>query len=76
MHSFPAFREVFNLFDVNGGGTIDADELDAALKAVDVHLSSFEIHDVLQVIDEDGALLVFALWRHLTPYSIHFIFVL
>lgn len=49
-----AFREVFNLFDINGGGTIDADELDAALKTVDIHLSPQEIHDVLHVIDEDG----------------------
>ena len=49
-----AFREVFNLFDINGGGTIDADELDSALKTVDIHLSPQEIHDVLHVIDEDG----------------------
>ena len=45
---------MFNLFDINGGGTIDADELDAALKTVDIHLSPQEIHDVLHVIDEDG----------------------
>ena len=49
-----AFHEVFNLFDINGGGTIDADELDAALKAVDVQLTHEEITDVLHVIDEDG----------------------
>lgn len=49
-----AFQEVFNLFDINGGGTIDADELDAALKTVDIHLTHKEIQDVLQVIDEDG----------------------
>ena len=42
------------MFDINGGGTIDADELDSALKTVDIHLSTQEIHDVLQVIDEDG----------------------
>lgn len=49
-----AFQEVFNLFDINGGGTIDATELDAALKTVDIHLSHTEIMDVLMVIDEDG----------------------
>ncbi len=49
-----AFKEVFNLFDINGGGTIDAAELDAAMKSVDVHLTYEEIKDVLQVIDEDG----------------------
>ena len=50
----PAFREVFNLFDINGGGTIDAGELDSALKAVEIHLTHQEIQDVLHVIDEDG----------------------
>lgn len=49
-----AFREVFNLFDINGGGTIDADELDVALRTVDINLNPQEIHDVLHVIDEDG----------------------
>ena len=49
-----AFQEVFNLFDINGGGTIDAGELDAALKSVDIDLIYEEIKDVLQVIDEDG----------------------
>jgi len=42
------------LFDINGGGTIDADELDAALKTVDINLTHKEIQDVLHVIDEDG----------------------
>ena len=50
----PAFREVFNLFDINGGGTIDAVELDSALKSVDIKLARGEIEDVLHVIDEDG----------------------
>lgn len=49
-----AFREVFNLFDINGGGTIDANELDSALKSVDIQLTRQEIVDVLHVIDEDG----------------------
>lgn len=53
-HIIVAFREVFNLFDINGGGTIDADELDSALKTVDIELTPQEIHDVLHVIDEDG----------------------
>ena len=42
------------MFDVNGGGTIDAGELDAALKSVDIQLTRYEIEEVLQVIDEDG----------------------
>lgn len=55
LNVYVAFREVFNLFDINGGGTIDADELDSALKTVDIHLTPQEIHDVLHVIDEDGS---------------------
>ena len=58
LSSDSAFREVFNLFDINGGGTIDADELDSALKTVDIHLTPQEIHDVLHVIDEDGLHLI------------------
>lgn len=42
------------MFDINGGGTIDPDELDAALKTVDINLTHKEIQDVLHVIDEDG----------------------
>lgn len=44
------------MFDINGGGTIDADELNSALKSVDIQLTHQEIHDVLQVIDEDGTI--------------------
>ena len=51
-----AFREVFGLFDVNGGGTIDAQELHSALCSVDIHLSPAEIEDVLCVMDEDGTI--------------------
>merc|ERR1712224_1069872 len=49
-----AFREVFDLFDSNGGGTIDAQELDEALKSADIHLSKDEIADVLNSMDKDG----------------------
>jgi len=49
-----AFREVFDLFDSNGGGTIDAQELDEALKSADIHLSKEEIADVLNSMDKDG----------------------
>ncbi|XP_057305377.1 uncharacterized protein LOC130642305 [Hydractinia symbiolongicarpus] len=49
-----AFREVFDLFDSNGGGTIDAEELDEALKSADIHLSTEEIADVLTSMDKDG----------------------
>ncbi|KAJ8019644.1 Caltractin [Holothuria leucospilota] len=50
-----AFKEVFDLFDSNGGGTIDADELDAALRSVDIHIPKDELIDVMQSIDKDGS---------------------
>lgn len=49
-----AFREVFELFDSNGGGTIDADELDQTLRSLEICLSHEEIKDVLKTIDVDG----------------------
>lgn len=49
-----AFQEVFNLFDSNGGGTIDADELQLVLGSVDIHLPAKDIRDVLEGIDKDG----------------------
>lgn len=45
---------MFSLFDINGGGTIDAQELNSALGSVDIHLSRGEIEEVLRVMDEDG----------------------
>ncbi|KXJ28037.1 Caltractin [Exaiptasia diaphana] len=47
-------NEVFDLFDSNGGGTIDAEELDLALRSVDIQLSQEEIVDVLTAMDKDG----------------------
>ena len=45
---------MFDLFDSNGGGTIDAEELDLTLKSVGIELSQDEILDVLKNIDSDG----------------------
>ena len=53
-YHFPAFREVFDLFDSNGGGTIDAEELDLALKSVDIQLSPDDLAEVLVTMDKDG----------------------
>ena len=49
-----AFKEAFDLFDVNGGGVITADKLDAAMKSVDIALSAKEIETILNKIDADG----------------------
>ncbi|EDO45847.1 predicted protein, partial [Nematostella vectensis] len=48
------FKEVFDLFDSNGGGTIDAEELDLALRSVDIQLTQEEIVEVLMAMDKDG----------------------
>ena len=45
---------MFDLFDSNGGGTIDAEELDLALKSVDIHLSQEDLQEVLGAMDKDG----------------------
>ena len=45
---------MFDIFDSNGGGTIDAEELDEALRTADIQLSKEEIDDVLTSMDKDG----------------------
>ena len=45
---------MFDLFDSNGGGTIDAMELDETLRSVDISLAPEEITEVLDKIDKDG----------------------
>ena len=38
------FRDAFKLFDSDGGGTIDAEELGACLRSLGKNLSEDEIH--------------------------------
>ena len=38
------FRDAFNLFDTDGGGSIDAEELGACLRSLGRNLSETEIH--------------------------------
>ena len=45
---------MFDLFDSNGGGTIDAEELDLALRSVGICLSEDDIIGVLESMDKDG----------------------
>ena len=47
---------MFDLFDSNGGGTIDAEELDLALRSVGICLSEIDIVGVLDSMDKDGTL--------------------
>lgn len=51
---------MFDLFDSNGGGTIDAEELDLALKSVDIQLSQEDLQEVLSAMDKDGKEYFFA----------------
>ena len=53
-HISAAFKEVFDLFDCNGGGTIDAEDLDGALRSVQICLTKAEIKEVLHTMDQDG----------------------
>jgi len=49
-----AFREAFELFDKNGGGTIDASELQRTLADVDIHIDSAGLLEVMLTLDGDG----------------------
>ena len=42
---------MFDLFDEYGGGTIEAEQLDATMKSVDITLTQEDIKSILQVID-------------------------
>jgi Ca2+-binding EF-hand superfamily protein len=47
-------QEVFNAFDKDSGGSIDTDELGAAMKALGAESSRAELEKLVEEIDEDG----------------------
>jgi hypothetical protein len=49
-----AFKEAFDLFDNNGGGTIDSAELKETLDSVGIEIDQEDIEDVMLKLDEDG----------------------
>lgn len=49
-----AFRQVFDLVDKDGGGTIDAEELYQSMKDLDPSLKLKEIKEVIDELDQDG----------------------
>ena len=49
-----AFKEAFDLFDKNGGGTIDALELQKTLEDVGIALNECDIEEVMLTLDNDG----------------------
>lgn len=49
-----AFKEAFDLFDNNGGGTIDSAELKDTLDSVGIEIEQEDIEEVMMQLDEDG----------------------
>ena len=49
-----AFRQVFDMVDKDGGGSIDAEELFNSMKDLDCNLTIDEITDILEELDRDG----------------------
>ncbi|XP_065052372.1 uncharacterized protein LOC135681710 [Rhopilema esculentum] len=49
-----AFREIFHMFDSNGGGTIRSEDLDHALRSVNIRLPKEEVNELFDGMDVDG----------------------
>lgn len=47
-------REAFNIFDRDGSGTINADELRQVMKALGEDLSDAEIDEMIKEADKNG----------------------
>ena len=48
------FREVFNLFDKDGGGTISASELGTVMRTLGQNPSELEVETMIREVDKDG----------------------
>ena len=49
------FRECFNAFDKDGGGSIDAEELEALMKSLGQEPSPAELEKMVKLADADGS---------------------
>jgi len=49
------YEEVFALYDEDGSGAIDIDELGKAMKSVGLDMSLSELEELLKKIDKDGS---------------------
>ncbi|XP_057307544.1 uncharacterized protein LOC130645543 [Hydractinia symbiolongicarpus] len=49
-----AFRQVFDLVDKDGGGSIDAEELYNSMKDLESNLNLDEVKEILEELDRDG----------------------
>ena len=50
------FREAFNMFDKDGGGSIDAGELKDLMKSVGQEPSDAELRDMIAAADASGGM--------------------
>ena len=48
------YKEAFDLFDKDGDGVIDTQELDFVLRALGIRLNSTELQEMIAEVDEDG----------------------
>jgi calmodulin len=48
------YKEVFSMFDRDGDGTVDADELGAVMGSLGVNPSDAEIQQMIEEVDTDG----------------------
>merc|ERR1712006_81427 len=48
-------KEAFELFDIDGSGTIDAKELGTAMRALGMDAKKEEIRKMIEDIDKDGS---------------------
>ena len=55
------FRDAFSLFDKDGDGTISRLELGVVMKQLGEEISSHELNEMLQEVDEDGERILFML---------------
>lgn len=49
------FRECFNAFDKDGGGSIDAEELEALMKSLGQEPTAVELQKMVNLADADGS---------------------
>merc|ERR1719394_1293835 len=51
---YQAFQEAFELFDKNGGGTIDAAELQKTLDDCGIYVNGDDLVEIMLSLDRDG----------------------
>merc|ERR550519_2585944 len=51
---YQAFQEAFELFDKNGGGTIDAAELQKTLDDCGIYVNGDDLAEIMMTLDHDG----------------------